>query len=165
MSAMQARSYSILACLKASVCLMTLIVLLCKINFISGLPTEKLREKADEYIEAGLLTSERAATMMRVIEMERDGERLLNCIHPEDAAEQGQGRVSSRLSKADLEKELAKREAALKTGVVDGISDQWRVYQEIVNSISSGKLLRLMVQASAGTGKSFLLKTVYLWCF
>ena len=39
-----------------------------------------------------------------------------------------------------------------------------RVYQYIIDCIQRGKYLRLMVQASAGTGKSFLLTTVFLWC-
>ena len=33
-----------------------------------------------------------------------------------------------------------------------------------MNALQLGPPLRLMVQASAGTGKSFLLVTVYLWC-
>ena len=45
-----------------------------------------------------------------------------------------------------------------------GITDQWLVYTHIVHSLRTGTPLRLMVQASAGTGKSFLLTTVYLWC-
>ena len=44
------------------------------------------------------------------------------------------------------------------------VTDQWRVYHHVVESISEGRYLRLMVQASAGTGKSFLLESIYLWC-
>ena len=43
-------------------------------------------------------------------------------------------------------------------------TDQYRVYSHIIQCIQNGQFLRLMVQASAGTGKSFLLNTVYLWC-
>ena len=39
-----------------------------------------------------------------------------------------------------------------------------RLYQHIVQSLEAGEYLRLMVQASAGTGKSFLLSSVYLFC-
>ena len=40
-----------------------------------------------------------------------------------------------------------------------------RVYKYIIGQLQAGtQPLRLMVQASAGTGKSFLLTTVYLWC-
>ena len=49
-------------------------------------------------------------------------------------------------------------------GDATGVTDQWRVYTHIVESITAGTPLRLLVQASAGTGKSFLLTTVYLWC-
>ena len=34
----------------------------------------------------------------------------------------------------------------------------------VLNQLSTGAPVRLMVQASAGTGKSYLLSTVYLWC-
>ena len=44
------------------------------------------------------------------------------------------------------------------------ITDQWRVYQHIVSQLQTGPPIRLMVQASAGTGKSYLLSTIYLWC-
>ena len=45
-----------------------------------------------------------------------------------------------------------------------GDTDQWRVYTKITAAIRDGRYLRLMVQASAGTGKTFLLTTVALWC-
>ena len=45
-----------------------------------------------------------------------------------------------------------------------GVTDQYRVYSYIVSALEQRRPLRLMVQASAGTGKSFLLTTVYLWC-
>ena len=48
----------------------------------------------------------------------------------------------------------------------DGVlTDQWRVYQEVVEKLSqSREPLRLCLQASAGTGKSFLLESIFLWC-
>ena len=46
-----------------------------------------------------------------------------------------------------------------------GESDQYRVYQYIIGELEKGtRFLRVMVQASAGTGKSFLMTTVMLWC-
>ena len=68
------------------------------------------------------------------------------------------------MSPAELVAELERRETCLRTGGDDGVTDQWRVYCHIVSAIQSGNCLRLMVQASAGTGKSFLLTTVFLWC-
>ena len=45
-----------------------------------------------------------------------------------------------------------------------GMTDQWRVYQECVERLSSDQPLRMMIQASAGTGKSYLLESLFLWC-
>ena len=45
-----------------------------------------------------------------------------------------------------------------------GETDQWRVYSFITRRLEQNEPLRLIVQASAGTGKSFLLTTVSLWC-
>ena len=45
-------------------------------------------------------------------------------------------------------------------------SDQYRVYEYIVSELEKGttKFLRVMTQASARSGKSCLLTTVYSWC-
>ena len=32
----------------------------------------------------------------------------------------------------------------------EGVSDQWRVYQEIITAIENGQYLRMIIQASAG---------------
>ena len=45
----------------------------------------------------------------------------------------------------------AKREAMMAEG--DGETTQIRVYRHIIGCIQRGELLRLMVQASAGTGR------------
>ena len=45
------------------------------------------------------------------------------------------------------------------------VTDQWRFYSEDIAVLSSNdKPLRLVLQASAGTGKSFLPETLFLWC-
>ena len=44
------------------------------------------------------------------------------------------------------------------------LCSNWQVYRYITDELRAGHRLRLMVQASAGTGKSFLLETLYLWC-
>ena len=60
---------------------------------------------------------------------------------------------------------LDKRIGMMQNGRVGaGVTDQFRVYSHIIYCIEHGHFLRLMVQASAGTGKSFLLNTVYLYC-
>lgn len=135
-----------------------------------GLPTETLREKADEYVAAGLLTVEKGQAIVRVIEQERGMTPMTN--EPPQGADTGdtaagapRARNASRLSPTELVAELARREDLMRIGAESGAeTDQWRVYAYIVGAIATGEYLRLMVQASAGTGKSFLLTTVFLWC-
>ena len=51
--------------------------------------------------------------------------------------------------------ELGLREKNMQSGAPEGgITDQWRVYQHVIAQLQSGPPLRLMVQASAGTGIS-----------
>jgi len=126
-------------------------------------PLEKLKVKADECVAADLLTSEKAHSIMQVIEQERDRTRTTNEVDSDGEQAEQREHVSSRLSPAELAAELDRREALMQVGS-SGITDQWRVYNHIVTSLRTGAPLRLMVQASAGTGKSFLLTTVYLWC-
>ena len=38
------------------------------------------------------------------------------------------------------------------------------VYRQVTKQLRDGPYLRLIVQASAGTGKSYLLKAICLWC-
>ena len=114
-------------------------------------PTEVLREKAKEYVETNLLSRDKAENMMRVIEQERDSLRTVNEVGSDEERPERGGDVSRRLSMAEMAKELEKREELMKKGSSD-VSDQWRVYTHIINSLRLGSPLRLMVQASAGTG-------------
>jgi hypothetical protein len=137
-----------------------------------------LQEKLDEYVAAGLVSLEMASSILRLIEQERGGAaRTINDAPAgaDDAGGTGEGsgpelqeRLSSRLSAVELAAELERRENCLSSGGMEhGLTDQWRVYQHITRAIGKGgghRRLRLMVQASAGTGKSFLLTTVFLWC-
>ena len=100
---------------------------------------------------------------MQVIEGERGCMRVANDIDSDSEQPEQREQMSSRLSQLELEAELEKREKMMQAGK-SSITDQWRVYTFIVHSLRTGAPLRLMVQASAGTGKSFLLTTVYLWC-
>ena len=126
------------------------------------LPTEVLKRKADEYVDEGLLSVKKAKAMVAVIEQARSCVRTINEIS-DDEEPAARESISTRLSRAEMVAELHRREELLKAGS-SGVTDQWRVYTHIVNSLRSGPPLRLMTQASAGTGKSFLLTTVYLWC-
>ena len=67
------------------------------------------------------------------------------------------GRITDRLSWKDMQAELDKRIAQMESGAAgDGVPDQARVFRHITEKLISGEYLRLMVQASAGTGASFL---------
>ena len=115
------------------------------------LPTDVLRDKAQEYVAAGLLPKEKAGNLMRVIEQERECIRSVNEVGSDEEPPEQREQVSRRLSMAEMEKELLDREALVKSGGAT-VTDQWRVYTHIINSIRLGPPLRLMVQASAGTG-------------
>ena len=133
-----------------------------------NLPLEKLHEKAKAYIKEGLIDEASALAMIRAIEAERGTLAVLNeNAHP---AEEGSPALVdalplARLSSDEMRELLHKRERQMQDGGDPSHdTDQWRVYRYIVKSIEDGRYLRLMVQASAGTGKSFLLTTVFLWC-
>ena len=115
------------------------------------LPLEVLKRKADDYVEEGLLSSEKARNMMSVIEQERNSVRTINEISDDEAPTQREA-MPTRLSHAEMAAELQRREELLKAGGSSGVTDQWRVYTHIVNALRLGSPLRLMVQASAGTG-------------
>ncbi len=98
------------------------------------------------------------------IEQERDALRLLNgpaFSEPGQRAEGPQEPVPC-LTREELMAELHQREENLRRGAED--SEQCRAYEHIVRALQHGPYLWLAVQASAGTGKSYLLTTVYLWC-
>ena len=109
-----------------------------------------LREKAEQYCRAELLDRDTAGRILDVIAGER---RALSCLNDGegDVAQDSNETLSSRLTLAEMRIELAKREEMLRDGPGD-MTDQWRVYEYITDKISKGEWLRLIVQASAGTG-------------
>ena len=119
-----------------------------------GVPTAALLTKAEEFVANQDMTVPMAKTIIRTIEDERGKQRLVNESASSEAAEdEGRGRVSDRLTLDDVKAELEKRVEMMRSGVAEGCtSDQVRVYEFIVNKLESGEFLRLMVQASAGTG-------------
>ena len=130
-----------------------------------GLPLHALEEKAAEYVNAKLLTADGALKILKVLEAERSVYRMCNEAGVADDGGTAVPALTHRLSPEQMVAELADREAKMQAGAqAGGITDQWRVYQYITGCIQTGQFLRLMVQASAGTGKSFLLTTVFLWC-
>ena len=137
--------------------------------YIRGLPMPKLREKAHEYVEEGLLQPDRARNLLRALEQEKQDDRVLNAVPSEGLPGESANNdllegAHHHLTQEELEIELARREACLQAGQGETVTDQWRVYAHVVDALQADRALRLMVQASAGTGKSFLLSTIFLWC-
>ena len=91
-----------------------------------------------------------ASAVIRTIENERGKHRIVND-GGQERDEDG-GRLSERLLIEDMQAELDKRVAMMKTGAGAGVTDQARVYAFIIEQLEKGEWLRLMVQASAGTG-------------
>jgi hypothetical protein len=117
-----------------------------------GVPTERLKEKADEYVLNGDLSLDMGKAIIATIESERGKQRLVNgAAGADDDADNG--RISDKLTLADMQAELDKRVELMRAGAAgDGITDQARVFDYIVSQLEGRGFLRLMVQASAGTG-------------
>ena len=119
-----------------------------------GLPIATLRDKADEYVAAGFLTVEKAQQLIRVLEAERSVLTMAN----EDAEDTppNDPTLSFKMTPDQMAAELTDRESKMQSGAAaGGATDQWRCYQCIVGRIQRGEYLRLMVQASAGTGQYY----------
>eukprot|EP00973_Karenia_brevis_P079030 10966635-Karenia_brevis.AAC.1 len=69
--------------------------------------------------------------IIRTIEQERGVGRTLNEVSGADNAAAPRDRNSMRLSSEELLALLAEREAKLQTSNIAGVTDQWRVYNEI----------------------------------
>ena len=131
-----------------------------------------------DYVDEGNFTEEEAKKVIRTIEQHRGVIGEANSMLQQTLAESGLdggatgcSSVSGMLSKGALKQMLKDREDKMRAGRASatgskatGDTDQWHVYRKITQGIESGRPLRLMVQASAGTGKTFLLTTVALWC-
>ena len=131
---------------------------------LRGIPLDTLRQKADEYIASGLMRWSEASATLRSIEEERGMGRTVNDVGIDGDAVQESNKPCGRYTADGLAALLAERESKLQVSECDGITDQWRVYKEIVDALATGTKLRMMVQASAGTGKSFMMTTAMLWC-
>jgi len=128
------------------------------------IPTHALKAKADKFVEERLLSFDQADLIMQTIEAERSKQRMTNDVGEDQEEVKHRGRISEQLTAKELDDLLQERIEMMKTSDAC-ISDQYRVFQYITNEIEKGaKFLRVMVQASAGTGKSFLLTSLYLWC-
>ena len=123
-----------------------------------------------EYVDAALVDEQSAQIMVTAIEAERGGETVVNEHLEVGGGEGGEagdddGRPLAKLNARQLAELLHERERQMQQGGLAGeATDQWRVYREIVHCLAGTSCLRMMIQASAGTGKSFLLTSIYLWC-
>ena len=119
------------------------------------LPTTALEGKADEYLVAGLISSEMAKRVIECIKQERGTATYLNDGVSEVTDENADGNQSlaTKLSPAAMQALLNKRVNMMRSGAHTGdggVTDQFRVYEEIILHLEHGDFLRLMVQASAG---------------
>ena len=116
-----------------------------------SVPIEKMRERAQAYVDADLITEEVAQRIMTVILSERNHEEYLNEAGVGPPEENNN--LSTKLSHEQMQRLLEEREEMMKASPDGSVTDQWRVYEHVVNCIQNGEYLRLLVQASAGTGK------------
>ena len=129
-----------------------------RFSCLHQVPIHALKEKAKLYVEQGLIRQEMAERVVKVIESERGDSFVVNDVQPgdvPDAAAGGGDSLSTRLSPEQMQALLEKRVEMMKEGHVGNgaaVTDQYRVFSEIVAGLEQGRPLRLMVQASAGTG-------------
>ena len=121
------------------------------------LPDEILQEKAQQYVDEELISRKKADDILEIIRCERGQGATTNDLAggDGDAAGASGGGGSRKLSRAEMVELLAKREAQMRDGGTDEHpTDQWRCYSYIIGKLASddGRPLRLMIQASAGTG-------------
>ena len=128
-----------------------------RFSCLHQVPIHALKEKAKLYVDQGLIRQDMAERVIRVIESERGDSFYVNDVpaDAQDAAAGGGDSLSTRLSPEQMQALLEKRVEMMKEGHVGNgaaVTDQYRVYSEIVARLEQGRPLRLMVQASAGTG-------------
>ena len=123
-----------------------------------GVPMTVIRQKIDEYVQYRHIESHHADAMVRIVEDERGSSRIagVDDNDTDGLVIPGCDQSVRTLTLAELRTELEDRENKLQAGSDGDSTDQWRCYEYITNEIAAERPLRLMVQASAGTGKSFL---------
>ena len=84
-----------------------------------GVPTERLKEKADEYVLNGDLSLDLGKAIMATIESERGKQRLVNAAAGAGEDDADNGRISDKLTLADMQAELDKRVELMRAGAAD----------------------------------------------
>ena len=130
-------------------------------------PLAVLKEKLATYVEEGHLEEEKVDEYVEVFERMQGVVREQNVFADPMASAIATEDANRPMSMVELQAELASRETLMQSlHEQEGAwTDQWRVYTEVVEALTANtEALRMFLQASAGTGKSFLLETLYLWC-
>jgi hypothetical protein len=104
-------------------------------------PIQVIRDKAREFKEWNLLTEAQVIKMIAAIEQERNIERVSNT---EVQIGESLAASSSDNLEEKLRDMLQERVANMKAG--DGITCQYRVYQEVIENIEKNIPLRLLIQ-------------------
>ena len=128
------------------------------------IPTHILEEKAAEYVANEYMSRKDSEGILDVIRAQRGESGIINDGSLDDTGDVHPG-LSRRLTREEIEAKLDSHIDMMKSGGEDGVeTDQYRVFKFIIDRLDNGeKPLRLMIQASAGTGKSFLLSSIFLW--
>ena len=131
-------------------------------------PLPVLRAKVAEYVSCGFIHEHEEDAYVQTLEQMHGVVREYNvhAVDPEPGLAQ-HGHDSAAMTMPELVAELERREVLLRSSPpAPGVdTDQWRVYSEITRALQQrDRLVRFFIQASAGTGKSFLLETLFLWC-
>ena len=134
-------------------------------------PLDELERFLESAVDEGHLRREEVDEYRQIFEQLAGVVREVDVFQPA-AAGGGAGGGSRPMTMEELRADLARREALLRAPPPSAgpeererETDQWRLYREITAAIAAGdEPARFVVQASAGTGKSFLLETIYLWC-
>lgn len=113
-------------------------------------PWETLVTVAEKYVTQKKISKEAMLRSLDCIRAERGIEAHLN----DGAAETAENAIAqaasanSKMTMAAMRKELARRVELMEAGAPEaGVTDQFRVYSHIINSIENKKYLRLMIQA------------------
>ena len=128
-----------------------------------------MKGKLDEYIAEGHLEANEKDAFVELFEQMQGVLRERNAYADPSASSAARTDDANRpLTDEELREELGSREHLMQqvsTVLPSGAcSDQWRVYSEIIGALERNTTpLRMFLQASAGTGKTFLLETVCIW--
>ena len=107
-------------------------------------------------MESALINEALAERVIKVIESERGDAMFINDVRPDDQPDAAatSSTLTTRLSPEQMKALLEHRVEMMKQGGTEyAESDQYRCFRHIIEKLQGDQPLRLMVQASAGTGK------------